>query len=99
MVLAVAGSEPAVLAGVTGETLTFRLLECLAVQQAAGADRAALLARLSGSPLPRAAVLLVTVRADGFADELAGRLGRRVAVVDASDLSGADFYEGPADVA
>ncbi len=65
--------------------------------QSVGADRAALLGRLTRAPLPRAAVLLVTACADGFADELAGRLGRPVAVVEALGPSAADFYEGPAD--
>jgi uncharacterized protein (DUF58 family) len=98
LVLAAGGAQPAVQAGITGEALAFRLLECLAVQEAGGADRAALLARLAETPLPRAAVLLVTTRSDGFAGQLAGRLGRPVTAVDASDLAGAEFYEGPADV-
>jgi uncharacterized protein (DUF58 family) len=96
LALAVGGAEPALVAGVTGHLLALRLLECLAVQKAGG-DRGAVLERLTEAPLPRAAVLLVTVRADGFGDELARRLGRAVAVVDASDPAGLEFYEGPAD--
>jgi len=96
LALAVGGPEPALIEGVTGEALAFRLLECLAVRPGVG-DRAALLDRLGAEPLPRAAVLLVTTRADGFADELARRLGRPVACAEASDLAGVEFYEGPAD--
>ena len=59
--------------------------------------RAALLERLAREPLPRAGALLVTGRPDGFADELARRLGRPVAQVDVTDLASAEFYEGPAD--
>ncbi len=96
LALAAGGAGPELIAGATGEALALRLLECLAVQSV-GADRAALLGRLTRAPLPRAAVLLVTACADGFADELAGRLGRPVAVVEALGPSAADFYEGPAD--
>jgi uncharacterized protein (DUF58 family) len=97
LALAVAGPEPAVVAGTTGRPLALGLLERLAVQSAEGADRAALLGRLAAAPLGRAAVLLVAARADGFSGELAGRLGRPVAVADASDLVAVEFYEGPAD--
>ena len=91
------GVDPVLISGVTGEPLALRLLECLAVQSAAETERGFLMERLTRGPLPRAAVLLVTARADGFADELARRLGRPIVCVDAADLSAADFYEEPAD--
>jgi uncharacterized protein (DUF58 family) len=97
LALAVAGAEPVLIAGLTGPPLALRLLECLAVQSAEGADREALLGRLAAAPLGRAAMLLVTTGADGYADELASRLGRPVALADASDLATVDFYQGPAD--
>jgi uncharacterized protein (DUF58 family) len=98
LALAVAGPEPHLLAGVTGEALALRLLECLAVQPGdSGPGRGALLDRLAREPLPRAGVLLVTGPPDGFADELARRLGRPVVPIDATDLAAAGFYEGPAD--
>jgi uncharacterized protein (DUF58 family) len=96
LTLAVGGAEPALLTGVTGRPLALRLLECLAVQTA-GTDRGRLLDRLAEAPLPRAGVLVVSTQADGFARELARRLGRPVAAVDASDLDAVEFYEGPAD--
>jgi uncharacterized protein (DUF58 family) len=96
LVLAVGGPKPVLIAGVTGEALAIRLLECLAVQPDVG-GRAALLDRLGEELLPRAAVLLVTTRADGFVDELARRLGRSVACADVSCLAAVEFYEGPAD--
>jgi uncharacterized protein (DUF58 family) len=98
LALATGWPEPELIAGVTGEALAFRLLECLALQDA-GTNRGALLDRLVRAPLPRAAVLLVTARDDGFGEEFAARLGRPVAVVEASRLAAVEFYEGPADVA
>jgi uncharacterized protein (DUF58 family) len=91
------GAEPGLMAGVTGGALAVRLLECLAVQSPAQTKRGVLLDRLTQEPLPRAAVLLVTAQADGFANELARRLGRPVICVDASNPATADFYEEPAD--
>jgi len=90
------GTQPGMIAGVTGETLGLRLLECLAVQTAARTKRSVLLDHLTQKPLPRMAVLLVTARADGFAEELARHVGRPVVSADASNLMAADFYEEPA---
>jgi uncharacterized protein (DUF58 family) len=95
--LGAGGPQPDLIAGVTGEPLALRLLERLAVQPEGATGRAGLLERLTRERLPHAAVLLVTGRPDGFADELARRLGRPVAAVDVADLASAEFYEGPAD--
>src|SRR5207237_6335937 len=97
LALGIGGHEPELIAGVTGEPLALRLLERLAVQPEGATGRAALLERLAREPLPRAGVLLVTGRTDGFAGELARRLGRPVARADVTDLASAAFYEGPAD--
>jgi uncharacterized protein (DUF58 family) len=97
LALAVGGPRPELIAGATGQPLALRLLELLAVQPEGATGRAALLARLARQPLPRAGVLLLTGRPDGFADDLARRLGRPVARVDVTDLASAEFYEEPAD--
>ena len=96
LALGAGGPQPDLITGVTGQPLALRLLERLAVQPEGATGRAGLLEVLTRERLPRAGVLLVTGPPDGFADELARRLGRPVAPVDATDLASAEFYEGPA---
>jgi uncharacterized protein (DUF58 family) len=98
LVLAVAGPRPQVLAGTTSLDLACRLLGCLALQEGDEApDLDGLAAELAATRLPPAPVLLVSTRANGFADRLAARLRRPVSVIDVSASVDLDFYEGPAD--
>ena len=96
-VLAVAGTEPAVLDGITGNELGLRMLECLAVQEeAAAADRTGLLERLAQAPLPRGPVLAIGLDSVSLGRTLYALLNRPVVSLDVANLSQVDFYERPA---
>jgi uncharacterized protein (DUF58 family) len=100
LVLAVCGSRPAVLDGASGREHALRLLECLALVQPTPTpdrDRALLLERLAGRPLPRAPVLLIGPAAAGWVGQLEQALRRPVAPVDVAGLDALDFYERPPD--
>ena len=71
-------------------------LESLATEQGDSApDSVALLDRLSEMRLPKSAVVLVSTRADSFADALAAALRRPVTLIDVSQGIPHDFYEKP----
>ncbi len=92
--LGVAGPEPAVIAGVTGEDLALSTLECLAVQTGCSdPDVPLLLDRLHESDLPPAPVLLVTTHEGGLEEALGRGLHHPVACVNVADGSYRDFFE------
>jgi hypothetical protein len=99
LVLAVAGRNPRLIAGVTGLALAYQLLECLAREQGtAEPNPEALVEHLTtaaGRDLPRAPILLVSTRPTGLRDDLAARLHRPVALVEVSGSQAYDFYERP----
>ncbi len=92
-VLAVAGDDPAVIDGFTGRDLGVRMLECLALQTGtSNPDSARLVDRLK-PVLPYAPILLVSTRANGFADNLERALRQPIARVDVSNPREIDFFE------
>jgi uncharacterized protein (DUF58 family) len=97
LVLAVDGSQPAILDGVTSQSHAIRMLESLAVQEpcsvaGAGDD---FLDRLLTTPLPRAPVLYLSLTPTRKGRMLAKRLRHAVLAVDAGMVSRLDFYERP----
>jgi uncharacterized protein (DUF58 family) len=96
LVAALAGPDPVVLNSTAGPAHARRVLEALAVLQAgARADPRALVARLTSTPLPPAAVVLVSVGPSGLAGPLRQALNRPVNCLDAAALDGLHFYEPP----
>jgi uncharacterized protein (DUF58 family) len=96
LVVALAGPAPVVLGGTAGPVHARRVLEALAVQRAgARADPRTLVARLTATPLPPAAVVLVSVGPSDLAGFLRQALNRPVNCLDATALDELDFYEPP----
>jgi uncharacterized protein (DUF58 family) len=97
MLLAVAGSPPAVVAGVTGRDLALRMLECLAVQRGLRTvDGQALLDALASQCLPRAPVLVVgagpTAPGGQLGDLLGKGLRQPVACLSLDDAEADDVF-------
>jgi uncharacterized protein (DUF58 family) len=96
LVVALAGPDPVVLGGSAGPVHARRVLEALAVQRAgARADPRTLVARLTATPLPPAAVVLVSVGPSDLAGFLRQALNRPVNCLDVTALDELDFYEPP----
>lgn len=98
LILAVAGSQPVVVDGLTGPTHARRLLEQLALVEMGPAPGVALLAQLAAAALPPAAVVIVAAGPSALAGPLGPALQRPINSLDASDLAALDFYEPPARV-
>jgi uncharacterized protein (DUF58 family) len=97
LLLAVAGTDPVVVDGITGPEHAELLLECLAVQTGStNPDGTRLVDRLLALSLPRAPVLVVSTRPSTLPDALSRALARPVASVDVSASQTPDFFEGPA---
>jgi uncharacterized protein (DUF58 family) len=98
LVLAADSDRPLVLDGITGREHALRLLEALALFDTTAGPRSgpALPEVLAQQPLPPASILLVSAGGPGgLAEALRQQLRRPVAWVDASTLSGVDWYEKP----
>jgi uncharacterized protein (DUF58 family) len=96
LVAALAGPDPAVLSGTAGPVHARRVLEALAVQRPGGrTDPRALVARLTTTSLPPAAVVLVSVGPSDLAGCLRQTLNRPVNCLDATTLDELNFYEPP----
>jgi uncharacterized protein (DUF58 family) len=94
LVLGIAGPEPIVLSGVTGQDLALSMLECLAVQAGCAAVEAQLLLdRLQEADVPSGPVLLVTTHSGGLEEVLAMGLHRPVACINVADGMYHDFFE------
>jgi uncharacterized protein (DUF58 family) len=99
-VLGVASAEPVVLDGTAGPEHALRMLEYLAVLDAAaeatGHGSSSLPERLALALLPPAPVLLISAAGGALEGTLARRLNRPIVRLDVTALSGLDFYEPPA---
>jgi uncharacterized protein (DUF58 family) len=94
LVLAVAGSEPAVLGGGTRRELALEMLRVLAVLERDGpTDPAALNARLAATPLPSAPVLVLSAGPSTVPEIVMETLRRPVAWLDLAEGPGGDFFE------
>ena len=94
LVLAVAGSSPEIVTGITGQKLAIGALQLLARAQGTPApDEAALIHRLSQMHLPAASVLFLSTRDRSFDAALSLNLNRPVAFVNISEPTDFDFYE------
>jgi uncharacterized protein (DUF58 family) len=98
LVVASAGFAPVIVAGAANRDLAVLLLEYFAVHKGHPQPNTAdLLDQLAGRRLPPAPVLLISTRAGStLRHQLAQRLRRPVAFIDAADLTRYDFYERPA---
>jgi uncharacterized protein (DUF58 family) len=93
-VLAVAGTVPLLVDGITSREHALLMLECLAIHPGSAAPAADHLAdRLAALSLPSAPILVVSTHPTSLGDTLAVRLHRPVATVDISARPGVDFFE------
>jgi uncharacterized protein (DUF58 family) len=94
MALAVAGSPPVVVSGVTGRDLALRMLRALAVQPGvAEPDGEALREALSRARVPPGPVLVVGTGPTSLGEIVGKTLNRPVVCVDLTAAGGADFFE------
>ena len=93
LVLAVAGAEPTVLAGVTSQDLALSMLECLAMQAGGATDIPGVLDRLQQSDMPSGPVLLVTSHAGALEEALAEALHHPIACVNVAEDTYQEFFE------
>jgi uncharacterized protein (DUF58 family) len=92
-VLGIAGAAPHVCAGPTGQSLAVHALHSLArVAACPDADFAALLDRLDETPLPAAALLILTLRPGTFVEQVHARLHRAAGAVNVAQKEEADFF-------
>jgi uncharacterized protein (DUF58 family) len=93
-VLAIAGTIPLVVDGITGREHAQLMLECLAVHPGSPAPAADALAERLATLAPLSTpVLVVSTHPTRLGDTLAARLHRPVATVDVSARPGFDFFE------
>jgi uncharacterized protein (DUF58 family) len=96
LTLALAGSHPDVIAGMSSRKLGTEILERLAILNGDPAPEVApLLDRLRTSELPSGATLLISTRPLSFTDDIRTSLNRRVAFLSTEQGCDFDFYEGP----
>jgi uncharacterized protein (DUF58 family) len=93
-VLGIAGREADVLEGITSQAFATAALRRLAnVEGDPGADFDGLLDRLATLPLPGAAIVVVSLRNDAWAEAVHGRLHRPGGVVNVSAGEERDFFD------
>jgi uncharacterized protein (DUF58 family) len=96
LAVVVTGPEPLVLDDFAGPDHGARVLQALAVARpSAQTDLGALLSRLTTRPLAAASLVVIGTWASRLGEMIGQRLRRPAADVDATDLSGCDFYEPP----
>lgn len=96
LLLAVTGTTPVIVDGVTSQRHALDLLECLAMQQGwEGDGEAALVTHLSARPLPAAPVVILSARPTHLGELISDRLQRPAATIEITGPPNLPFYESP----
>jgi uncharacterized protein (DUF58 family) len=96
LVLALAGAEIHIVAGVTGPVLAHRALECLALEQgSAHVDAAALLRQLGNEHLPGGPVLVLTLAGSTLAAQVRQAVPRTVVALAAGSEQEESLFQLP----